>query len=212
LEITEIEDSVVYKLSDTIANIHPFAPPLVMSSGVPRSGGLHLTQITSDLFGYSREEGSTEGNERMAVGFAFEHLLSWAIGQVFHQEPESGGVMIHPGEWEKDGIKMSPDALWVYEDVLEEWKATYKSSLKPLEENTTWLWQNKAYCHALGMKKARFRVLHLNGAYRRGTGRCANGPCIKTWFVEYSEAELESNWSMVVQHARSKGWLPQEET
>lgn len=207
--VTEVKDTIVYKMDNIIKNFDPLAPPLIMSSGVPRSDGLHLTKITGDLFGYGeRDPNDTEGTERMATGFALEYILSWAIGQVFHTDDlHNAGILVHAGEVELDGIKMSPDAVWVYDDLLEEFKATWTSSNKPITERTTWLWQTKAYCLALGLNKVRFRILHVNGSYHKGTGRCANGPCFKTWLVTYTDEELQENWKMIVSHAKAKGWL-----
>lgn len=210
MKYEEVGDAVVYKLSSVIDELAlKGVPPMIMDSGVPRSGGLHLTQITSSMAGYGdRDESSTEGTERMALGFAWEHLLSWAIGQVFHQTTiEDAGILIHTGEIELESIKMSPDCVWMYDDLLEEWKATWKSSNKTPEDYTLWRWQSMAYCLALGMNKVRMRVLHINGSYHRGEGKCKDGPCVKTWLIEYTDEELAQNWRNIKSHARIKGWL-----
>jgi hypothetical protein len=210
MDIKLIEDSIVLKMQDALEHMERLdSPPLIMSSGVPRSRGLHLSTILRDLYGYTSNPGDSglEGNERMALGFAWEHVISWGLGQVFHQaDLEDEGIIIHPCEYEKDGITGSPDCLWVYEDLLEEWKATWKSTARHLEEQRLWLWQTMGYCHMIGFDRVRFRVFHVNGSYHKGVGRCAQGPCVKTWLVSFTQDDLLRNWDMILRHRDSKQW------
>ena len=199
------------KLQEALEHIaNPAAPPLIMSSGVPRSGGLHLSTILRDLYGYSSKDAEKsqdevyQANVAMSIGFAWEILIGWAIGQVFHQaDLEDAGILIHPGEYELDGVRMSPDALWVYEDCLEEWKCTQRSTKRHISEQRLWLWQAQSYCKAIGFTKVRFRVLHLRGDYGHGP---SGQPCVKTWVIEFTPEELEANWCMVMLHKDSKEW------
>jgi hypothetical protein len=203
MTITEItEDSVIHKLGDMVAEANPLSKPLFMSSGVPRSSGLHLSQIIQDLYYGDKPEEETPDYTRMCVGFAWEILLADALGRVFHQADLcDAGILLHPGEYERDGILMSPDATYLYDNVLEEYKATWTNSKKPIAEHPAWICQTKSYCYVLGMDTVRFRVLHIMGDYKGG------GPIIKTWLVTYTQEEMERNWFVVKQHAIEKGWL-----
>ena len=214
MKFTEVKDDIIYaKLDETLqraANLG--APPVIMDSHAPpRSKGLHLSQVIYSLYDVlkpRKDDGDPYGGRaNMAMGFAWEHLLSYCIAQVFWP-PVDGLFCIHPGEVERDGILMSPDAVWVCEgDEFEEWKCTQKSSEKTPLDYTTWVWQMKAYAYTLGLRKARLRILHLRGGYGKGAGRCKDNMCYKTWLLEFTESELQENWDMVMIHAKEMGWL-----
>lgn len=212
MKVTPIKDAVVHKIYDTVALVNSTAPPLVMSSGVPRSPGLHLSQILGGLYEYinkrPQDDDVFRGSVYMATGFAWEQILGWAIERVF----PSDRILNHLGEVEKDGILMSPDGFDTVDCCLEEWKCTWKSALKrPPDDFPSWMWQMKAYCHALEVNKARLRILHISGSYYKPAvafcGRCATGPCIHTWELEFTQQELVANWAMVVNYAKETGLL-----
>ena len=168
-------------------------------SGVERSEGLHLTPIIYDIaikLGIMKpssdsEDGKAEFFER---GFIFEDLLS----HVFATR-----MALRIGEITLDGITGSPDGLGEWESrlVVEEYKCTSKSLSRPIEDNWMWVTQVKAYCHMVGVPKAIMRVLYVAGDYKPPF------PQYRAYLMEFSQRELEENWSMIVNHAKAQGWL-----
>lgn len=208
MKVSEVEDDVVHLLNATIKNFNPYVPmfpPLVTSSGVARTAGLHLSQILADIYErFLKRKGAADsdgfsGHERMALGFAWEHILSWALRQVFPDER----VLVHLGEVVKDGIIMSPDGLDIVDMCDEEWKCTWKTARKrPPEDYPLWMMQFQSYCYGLEVNAVRLRVFHVNGSYNKGGAgaRCQEGPCIKTFFIEYTDRELKENWAVICAH------------
>jgi hypothetical protein len=142
--------------------------------------------------------------EKMEVGLLFESILEEALAQKYGT--------FRPGEVELDGVLMSPDGLNMTDEALEEFKCTWMSSRHgivdlygyPNQKFQHWFWQMKAYCYALGCRKAILTVLFVNGDYDRANGM---NPQLKRYRIEFSEEELVENWSMLVNHAREKGML-----
>lgn len=198
---TQLIKDVVHKsVEEALATSpHHLSPPMIMNSGVPRTGGLHLSEIIRDLYKKLNPIRFQDGGgfERMALGFAWEWVLSDAIARVF----PSDRLLIHMGELECDGIKMSPDAFDVEDLCLEEWKCTWSSSNKHPDDYPYYLWQIKSYCRAIECNKARLRIYHVNGDYRERV------PVVHTWLLEFSDRELEENWKFLTAHARKKGWI-----
>ncbi len=180
----------------------PFNPPANdwSEDNHPRSKGLHLGQIIADveetLFGVGNK---WEGEWAMAGGFIWERVLS----REFLGPALQTGKIVRPGELELDGVYLTPDGYDTHDNVLEEWKCTWKSSNNPIDGPKFWRYwtQVKAYCKALGTNTARLRVLYLMGNYRGG------GPHACTYTAIFSQKELDNNWEMLINHAKTKGWL-----
>lgn len=211
---TLIKDSIIYKLESEIQAVaESAAPPLIMSSGVPRSGGLHLSTIIRSLYAHTFKGGGRDytsvggGTEYMALGFAWERVLERVIAEVFPSER----ILLHPGEVVSDGIAMSPDGIDTVDALLEEWKCTFKSAVKRPDTGDfpTWMAQIKAYCRALEFTKCRLRILHLRGSYFKPLedGKVADGPIVRTWLLEFTQQELDDNWRNIVNHAKELGLL-----
>jgi hypothetical protein len=183
----------------------------VLARNFERSGGTHLSQILQHI---ARDSGRLQekiifGRNSfaplqehdlpacMAVGFAMEELL----------------VRMHPwilrsGELVSDGIAMSPDGVTFNSrrhllspdkpvTILHEFKATWKSARKPLEEQLSYLQQTKAYCRALDTQYCILWIFHVNGDYQFGDSPDA-GPRLKQWHIKYAPWELESNWHEIL--------------
>ncbi len=178
-----------------------------------RSPGLHVSQIVKSIcqelyprrFGKAGEEEDFSW-ERMEMGFAWEEVLSQGLITRFNRVRSD--IIMHPGEVEVDvdgtTIYMSPDGINLEEESVEEYKCTWASSFtRKIDDDffAHWIWQTKAYCYGVGMEATIFRVLFINGDYR------GSGPVVKTWRVEFTELEIEENWEMLCNAARSKGWL-----
>jgi hypothetical protein len=166
----------------------------------PRSEGLHLGTIIADIERtLNPNMASWQGEWAMAGGFIWERVLS----REFLGPQLKTGKIVRPGELQVDGIYMTPDGYDTHENVLEEWKCTWKSLNNPIEGPKFWRYwtQTKAYARAMGTDKCRLRVLYLMGDYK------GSGPCAKTYEAVFSQKEMDNNWSMIVSHAKTKGWL-----
>lgn len=177
----------------------------------PRSGGVHCSSLIRSIAintgklklaekGHgSRFKMDAVIDERdfplvMAMGMAWEDWLS-------RQYPD---MLYHIGELSLDGISMSPDGVTVDMEmdptlgmgIVEEFKFTYKSSRKPIEEQWMWLAQVKAYCKALPTLCARLHVLHANGDY--DYARPGLPPQYIVHSLQFTQRELDSNWNMLV--------------
>jgi hypothetical protein len=167
-----------------------------------RTEGLHLTDIIRSIMDDSGMLKTVSGNSwkpaqlSMAgeVGFMWEELLSSAL---------KDRLPSRIGEIELGGITMSPDGLGVEENslFLFEYKAVWASSRRSPMDNWKWMSQIKGYCKGLGVTLVKMYILYLNGDWKGG------GPEYKGYLVEFTPLEVEENWFMLVNHAKSKGWL-----
>lgn len=171
-------------------------------SGQERSEGLHLTPIIRDIaveLGiFKSREGDDGPPPALAeMGFMFEDLLAKVFGDRL--------MAARIGEVELDGITGSPDGMNFHmvdmETVVEEYKCTWKSMNRPIEDEWYWITQTKAYCKMTGCRRAILRVMYVNGDYKPPT------PAYRAYDLKFTERELEENWRMIVNHARAKGWL-----
>jgi len=166
----------------------------------PRTDGLHLGTIIADIERtLNPNMPSWAGQWAMAGGFIWERVLS----REFLGPQLKTGKIVRPGELCVDGIYMTPDGYDTHDNVLEEWKCTWKSTNNPIDGPKFWRYwtQIKSYARGMGTNHARLRVLFLMGDYKD------SGPCAKTFHAEFSDKELDNNWAMIVQHAKTKGWL-----
>ena len=165
--------------------------PKTIKSSPPRSEGVHITDIISDL---ERELGVEYDNKwdqeiLFEIGFMWEELLSLAFAERMAERPD---------ELELDGIYLSPDGIT--DEAVEEYKCTFKSSRKTPEDIWRWMVQTKGYCKACERTKVVFRVLYLMGDYK------GSGPQYKVYEIEFTEMEIEENWSMIQAHKNHRGW------
>lgn len=161
-------------------------------SGVPRSKGVHLTDIRNHILKATGQMPDSDWNLELAgeVGFIWENVLSKVLGE---------RLGTRPGEFSSaEGIIISPDGIGVHplnDDllVLEEYKVTWASiNTKKIEEYWPWEFQTKSYCHVLNLKDVIYHILYLMGDYR------GSGPMMKSYHIEYMEEEIEENWENIV--------------
>ena len=178
---------------------------LALEQNPSRSQGPHVSNVIRWIDNHAIHQGQRKDyNEltdaervRMGAyttgGWLWEEIVRKAL------VPVLGGQLHHVGEIGLDGITGTPDGLWVNgQEWLEEYKATWRSSRRPLETDfRTWLWQIKSYCHMLRVSRARLRAMFVNGDYRD------SGPQIKQWEMEFTQRELEENWLMIVNNSRA---------
>lgn len=155
----------------------------------------HVSTILRDIeneIGNRKTQPTWDMDVAAQVGVLFEVALGKAYQDLF-ADPV--------GELELDGIVGNPDGLDIGWWGIEEFKVTWRSSNKTPEDNWYYKCQAMAYCKMLGTKRCRWRILYLNGDYK------GSGPQYRVYEAEFGDMELEENWSMIVNHARHKGWV-----
>jgi hypothetical protein len=209
------------------AQIAPFDPQFLDSkgnlfgSGIGRSPGTHLSAVIKRLRIKLGELRLTSNDAFAMFGFIFELLVEKALAAYlsFNQED-----MIEPGEQCCDRIYMTPDRFNPFlgkNGRVFEYKASWLSlggsKTKPSifidgdrengldvevfqERFWYWLIQLMAYCRALGTREGAIVALLINGDYtfRPPYG----GPQFLCITFEFTEAEIEENWELVVREAR----------
>jgi hypothetical protein len=130
-----------------------------------------------------------------------------------------------PGEiFSDEGIAMSPDGVNPTEHAGEEFKSTYMSCGKgisetvivngrpveaPLDKFYHWFVQMMGYAKWLYVTTFILRVLFIRGDYKYtkdADGRTSpNEPLFKNYRIEFTQAELDANWAMLMQVAREEG-------
>lgn len=183
-----------------------FTASLGHSTG-PRSAGLHLSTIYGRLLErlhpkkYDRSK--PMDMRRIEIGLIFENMLERGLAEKF--------ATVRPGEVISDeGIAMSPDG--VNPDLVagEEYKATFKSCRHglvdeygmPLPQFLGWFLQMKGYAKWLGVRRFILRVLFLNGDYSQPLT-----PQFRCFDIEFSDEEVEENWTMLMNFAKKEGML-----
>jgi hypothetical protein len=135
---------------------------------------------------------------KIKFGESFEQSLEKSFQAAstgtFRPEP----TLVPPGIWcSPDGVDPN---IW----AVEEFKCTWYSAKKALDDPVYWPWlvQIKAYCKALDTRLAKLWVLHINGDYSPPRPWPP-----KIYGIEFTELEIEENWQMLVNTAKVKGWL-----
>lgn len=168
-------------------------------SGLPRSEDPdrpHVTNLLREIGAKTKlmpDYSSSTWDVGLAgdVGFMWEEVLTLVLGKRMAE-------VYRPGEIERDGIVGSPDGLgddpWSQHPlVIEEYKATWRSSRNMPWENWYWMGQGKAYCHMMDIPVLIMRIVHLNGDY------AGSGPIYRVARIEFTEEELQANWRMLLQ-------------
>lgn len=170
----------------------------------PRSSGVHLSDIYSDLEDTIRKTTREPMEERelafyRAGGFLWERVFSYAMAESFRT-----GTIVRPGEYMVEGITGSPDNirtdLWRVVETKCTWRSMQK--LERLEKNF-WIWlvQMKGYCRLVGTTEAELYAFFVMGDYK------GSGPQGKALLFQWSQYEIEENWQMLKNHGRRRGML-----
>lgn len=172
-----------------------------------RSEGLHLSNILEDIevamFNPNRG-GDIDLNVFRTMGFVWEQVIERILAYNMVEK----GLLIRPGELKLDGIYLTPDGISVVDWTLEEWKCTWKSMRHGIDSDKFWRYwaQAKAYCKAIKSTRVRLRVFYVNGSYSWNDKK-ESGPRIHTYEAQFTQREIDENWSMITQHAKNKDWL-----
>lgn len=179
-----------------------------------RAVGAHVSDIIRDISNTVLKPGQREKYDDLSpdeqrrlgnyasVGWAWEHIIRRGMLDAGVNPGTDSQRFQCPGQLTLNGIHGSPDWLdtTVWENV--EFKATWRSSNRPLDPDFwEWLTQFKAYCKMLGCTSTRLLVFYVNGDYRD------SGPQFKDIRLNFTKMEIEDNWSMLLNHARAKGMV-----
>lgn len=171
-----------------------------------RSAGTHISTVYNDLYQRLEPKRFTGGKPdpvRLEAGLSFENMIE--------QEMAKRLSAFRPGEIvTPEGIIMSPDLILLNGHArVGELKLTWLS-MKEMPTAPTngvppkfekYLTQLKAYCHGMSVREARLIVYFVNGDYRPMM------PCLKAYDIEFTQRELDENWTMLMRHAKSMGLI-----
>lgn len=176
----------------------------------PRSSGVHVSDIIRDIDNTLLNVGKRQKYDELtpqeklrmgahtSMGWAWEEVVRDALRRI---RPVLPGV-VPAGELTLDGIHGTPDGVNEPEWAVEEFKATWRSSNRPLDPDFwSWLVQIKAYCRMLQTKQAYLSIFWVCGDYRE------SGPFTQRLHLNFNDLEIKDNWEMLRNHAKSKGWL-----
>jgi hypothetical protein len=173
----------------------------------PRTAGVHLSQIVRHIAiangvlaqvaaDAAAEDKDNFDVERMAAGCAWEEWLAARLRR------RNADFWFHPGEFARDGISGTPDALELGMagtpdadlQIVDEFKFTWKGSHKPIEAQWMWWTQLKGYCALVGATRGILHVYYCNSDYRNSTRR------YYVYDATFGEQELAETWEMLVRH------------
>ena len=192
-----------------------------------RSSGLHLSDIYKSLMQTIEpkrfDKRDADGNPlpmdmtRIEAGSAFETILERGLAER-HQG------LIRPGEIDFAGVCASPDGLDLETDPMRllEYKATWMSVGPGIDDKKFWHWwvQIKGYLHMLNQAygcecyAARLIAFFVRGHYKYEPAPVPgfadplpDGPLLLYFDREFSPRDLQENWQMLMNHAKSRGML-----
>jgi len=174
-------------------------PKTLFDDDEPRAEGLHLGDVTRSLvdragLGY-KGAGFTDMELTAEIGLLWERVLQI----VMHDK-----YAIRPPQMCIDGIWISPDGIGLDPKgevplVIEEYKATWKSTKGSPLDNFNYMTQIKSYCHAIDTTVAIMRIFYLMGDYR------GSGPIYRVARIVFTPQELDQNWQMVLKEKERMG-------
>jgi hypothetical protein len=186
-------------------------------STTPRSEGLHLSTIYGSLMKKLQPRRFNTGKPmdmvRIETGLVFENVLEQGLREKF--------ATYRPGEIvSPEGIIMTPDGFNPTDCAGEEFKCTWMS-LRPLKGCATpytdeyglprdkflhWFIQMKGYAKWLEVNRFNLWVLHINGEYDWKKPGGVDPQLVPTR-IEFTQDEIDENWTMLINHARNEGML-----
>jgi hypothetical protein len=202
---------------------HPLCPfHLDASNAGPRSTGIHLSGIlrkmalaagklpaeyaNSNLGDLIRstdpsDYGRTPQLVRAAFGMAWEDWI------VRHVSAWTNGFIHQPGELVRDDIRGNLDGISFNDHgcpIVHEFKFTYKSMNRPIDEEWLWLAQVAGYAALVReyfgqpCTEALLHIAYAMGDYSRGEG---SGPRYQPYHIVMEEDEVERAWAEIVKNA-----------
>jgi len=176
--------------------------------------GLHLSDVLNRMGKAIGEKqyGETGWDTFRMSGFVWETAVEYMAAGMDHDSAMDAAFRRHLRELrknvitqcagEKDGIRMTPDALVVDEGVVESYKSTHRKMPKTQDEfeEKFWKWvaQEASYCYLLGVDTARWIVL-----WNRGDYGAERGPVVMQATMTWTPEELAERWKVIVMHAEA---------
>ena len=178
----------------------------LLASDLVRSPGLHMSQIYGSLFEKLEPSRYKPGGAiaplMAAVGTAWEKHLEYLMGK-------AGIQVFRPGELvTSEGIAYSPDGLLDNQTRLAEYKVKWWLSSKDMPCTSASrfppkldkdICQIQSYCFNLEIGKARIYLLFVQGPGRN--------PVLLVYDLEFTPTDLQTNWQMMMNHARHEKLL-----
>lgn len=204
-----------------ITSLIPAELPLPRA-GAPRSPGVHASSIIRCI---ASENGILKPEWVESLDLVDLNQGNWweslparvriiiSMGQAWddYYLPTLGDITPHPGEMELDGVYMTHDGESL--DVVRsergqgmvlachEVKLTYKSTKTVGDLRTQWMWlaQMRAYCKALRTRLAYLHCLFVCGDYKFPIT-----PQLLKWRIEFTQAEIDENWDILIGYVRHR--------
>jgi len=158
-----------------------------------RQPGLHVSGILKEVAIQLKLFDAAKEMEDEAIPF------KWALGLAWEEFACSmyRDTLWQPGAIEVDGIWMTSDGLTPTR--LDEFKLTWKKVMAGAQfidpqYNWYYLTQGRAYCKGYEVDTVTWHVAYVNGDYK------GSGPIYKRFTVKFTEAEIENNWKMILNH------------
>lgn len=207
-------------------------PVVPVEARAARAPGLHLSDIIHDLCKtldpdrFSREEEDAEFADLEEVpiiylGMAYEERLERTLDL-----QASRVASYRPSEMSFLGIAMNADRISFdpprpgidpepadadLPPVVEEHKLTKMSGNHEIDSPKFrhWFWQLQFYCAGYGTTRGRIRAFFVNSDYRFGKTPPDDprSRLYRVWDVRFTPREILDNTTMLVQHARRRGWM-----
>lgn len=185
-------------------------PVMTLPDDPSRPKGLHVSQIIGDICRrmdpgrYAKHDADGKPVPmdvvKVQAGLNYERELERLLikAQVIPG-------LFRPTPIQKDGIWGSPDGIDPTLWAPVEYKLTWYSSNKLFPDDPVywpWVVQIKSYCHLIEATHAVLYGQWINGDYHPPRP----GPPRK-FVLAFTRQEVTENWTMLVTHAKAKGWL-----
>lgn len=158
-----------------------------------RPPGCHLSDVVKEIGKAVEGDRYGDGPIDPAVahaGFLWEDVLSEVLAKQWGWRQREAML---------DGIHMTLDGVDVKDRCVLEAKASKISSRNRIDSNRFWLWgvRTKGYCKAIGVRRAKLVILHLNSGYENAGGKFGTTK-VAGWLLEWTQREIDENWAMVL--------------
>lgn len=163
-----------------------------------RSTGVHLSTIIKRIALRMRWLKPDDPDEERFTASGFD-TLRVMLGLAWEEWLASAHPWMdfHGGEVRRDRIAMSPDAVSEVGGIrrVHEFKCTWKTARRAIEEEHMYMMQLKSYCYAMRTRHGAMHVYYVNGDYT------FKGPMYRVFYIEFTDAELEANWNVITAEA-----------
>lgn len=181
-----------------------------LDGGHGRTSGIHVSGVIRAIaiqMKYLEPDDPEDSNRfdlqaktRICLGLAWEDWLSKRIPELQYHfgEVVQDGIIMSP-----DGFSFMPDAVGAETGRVHEFKLTWKSQNRSKAWIKEWMWlaQMKSYCKAMGVTESWLHVYWINGDYGGGMGGLGTGPCYEVYRFEFTQAEIDLNWKLILNNA-----------